>query len=171
KNVTITAVPVIGEPNDLTECDPANDAIGIFDLTQNDIAIIGTQNPEDYNVFYFLSQADADINEDPLPATAYGNQVNPQTIYARLESKVNPECFTTTSFRITVLPTPEIDTEDEGMVCANTREFITIDAGTDDPEFTYLWFNGATTPTTRVNRPGVYTVTVRNSLNCEKIRT
>src|SRR5690606_29072561 len=30
KNVTITAVPLIGEPNDLTECDPENDAIEIF---------------------------------------------------------------------------------------------------------------------------------------------
>lgn len=170
KNVTITAVPVIGTANDLTECDPENDAVEIFDLTQNDLAIIGGQNPANYNVFYFISQADADANEQALPAAGYTNQINPQTIYARLESAENPACFTTTSFKITALPTPIMETEDEAMVCANTREYITIDAGTDNPDYTYLWFNGATTPTTRVNMPGIYTVVVRNAVGCEKTR-
>lgn len=171
EDINITAAPVANPANDLSKCDPENDAFEIFDFSINTLLILGTQDPEDYVVSYYLSQADADAGINPLNATAQTNLLLVQTIYARVHDKNNPTCFTTTSFTINIILTPNIDTEEEVKICQNTGEFITITAGTTSNQYSYLWSTGATTSTIRVNTPGTYTVTVKNSAGCEKVRT
>ena len=167
-NTAPTANPVVATPL----CDPENDNRENFIFSQYDTAALGTQNAADFDVLYFTTQENADTGTSSLSKNGYYNTSNPQTIYVRVQYKSNTMCFATTSFTIEVLPTPNIETEDTGLVCINTNEFITITAGTNSTLFSYRWFNnGATTPSIRVNKPGAYIVSVTNSNGCEKLRT
>ncbi len=171
EDITITPVPVANPAGNISKCDPENDAVEIFDFSINTPLILGDQDPDDYEVSYFLSQENADTGANPLNATAQANFTMIQTIYARIHDKAHPSCYATTSFTINIIFSPNITVNNEAKICANTGESITISAGTTTSQYTYLWSTGATTPTIQVNRPGSYTVTVKNSNNCEKIRT
>ncbi|NNK87257.1 MAG: T9SS type B sorting domain-containing protein [Flavobacteriaceae bacterium] len=87
--------PIANPALDQTKCD------GIFDLTLNDDDILGTQNPADFIITYHESQAEADTGANPL-ISPYNNLTNPQTIFARIESVSNPDCYDTTTFEINV---------------------------------------------------------------------
>ncbi|MBT8272553.1 MAG: choice-of-anchor L domain-containing protein, partial [Bacteroidia bacterium] len=91
--------PVANPALDLFECSAGPTAE--FDLTENDLDILGAQNPADYAVSYFESQADADAANNPL-TSPYTNLSSPQTIYARIESTNNGDCYDTTTFEIEV---------------------------------------------------------------------
>ena len=79
-------------------CAPSD---GQFDLTQNDDDILGSQSLTEYSVSYHETQADADAGINAL-TSPYTNLTNPQTIFARIESTSNSNCFDTTSFNIIV---------------------------------------------------------------------
>lgn len=94
-------------PNDLVVCDDAsNDGFEIFDLTQNESDILGTQNPADFTISYHNSQADADANTAAIPNPAtYSNIIATQeTIFVRITPVGNIACFDTGSFTINVNP-------------------------------------------------------------------
>lgn len=171
KQITINTLPIANPIGNVSMCDPENDNKEVFVLGLNNAAILGAQNAANFDILYFASQADADAGTPSLPSGGYSNISDPQIIYARIQHKNNPECYATTSFEIKTLPTPDIDLDDVGLVCINTAEYITITAGTTSTAYTYLWFNGATTPSTKVNVPGAYTVKVTNNVGCSKIRT
>ncbi|MFK7749579.1 MAG: hypothetical protein AB8B65_14380, partial [Kordia sp.] len=95
--------PTANMPTDLIVCD--NDPFdGIFasDLNSQSAQIIGTQM--DVSVQYYLNQADAENNTNPL-ASPYTNTSNPQTIYARIENGTTG-CFNITNFDIIVSEAP-----------------------------------------------------------------
>jgi gliding motility-associated-like protein len=67
-----------------TDGDPSNDSVQ-FDLsTQNDQVLDG-QDAQNYIVTYYETEADATLNENPLP-NLYENIINPQVIYARVDN-------------------------------------------------------------------------------------
>jgi gliding motility-associated-like protein len=166
-NVTIHAIPVAETPPDLTACDPQNDGTAQFDLSQNDAAVLGLQNAAAYNVRYFAAMADAINNLQPVDALSYTNTSDPQTVYVRIENKINPNCYDITMFHISTLPSPEIPATDEAQVCRNTGDPVTLKAIEGSTEgFTFSWSTGAVTPTIQVTQPGIYNVTVYNSLGC-----
>ena len=171
KNIKIHEVPVANMAADLTECDTNLDDAASFTLSDNTAAILGTQDPDDYDVFYFNSQQDAEAGTASLNEDGYTNTVNPQTIYARIQNKANNACYDIITFEITALPVADIDTQDQAKVCLNTGDSVTITAGTNNPQFSYLWSTGATTSTINVNQPGTYTVTVTNETGCPVMRT
>ncbi len=57
---------------------------------------------------------------------------------------------------------PAVNLGNDRDIC--TSDTITLDAG--NPGATYLWSNGATTQTIKVNLAGTYSVTVTNSFGC-----
>ncbi len=67
-----------------TDGDPTNDSVQ-FDLTTQDAEVLDGQDPINYSVSYFATEADANLNVNPLP-TLYENVVNPQMIYARVDN-------------------------------------------------------------------------------------
>jgi hypothetical protein len=98
----VTANP----PSDLVLCDDNNDGLAIFNLTVTEPEIIGGQVPTNLVLFFYVTQADADSNMNPIVTpNAYYNSVNPQTIYARLENTSNGE-FDTTNFNLLVYLPP-----------------------------------------------------------------
>ncbi len=67
-----------------TDGDPSDDSVQ-FDLTLMDAEILDAQDPTDYIVSYYASEADANLSVNPLP-TLYENITNPQVIYARVDN-------------------------------------------------------------------------------------
>jgi len=69
-----------------TDGDPSNDSVQ-FDLSTQDMEILDGQDPADYQVTYYETEADANLNVNPLP-TLYENITNPQVIYARVDNDI-----------------------------------------------------------------------------------
>jgi len=87
-------------------CDDNNDGLWLFDLTNQDTAILDGQDPLVYEVKYFESQADANANIDEIVGF-HENNGSPQEIFARVQNIGNPNCFdASTSFFIEVFDTP-----------------------------------------------------------------
>src|SRR5690606_11833474 len=81
-------------PDDLVQCDPSG-TTSTFDLTVQIPIILDGQSPDDLNVSFHVSEADASNNANPIdPADAYTNTSNPQTIWVRVEKVDNTDCFT-----------------------------------------------------------------------------
>ncbi|WP_282032733.1 hypothetical protein, partial [Winogradskyella eximia] len=57
-------------PDDMVVCDdPSNDGFATFDLSSQEAAILGAQDPVTYTVSFHASQDDADANVDALPSS------------------------------------------------------------------------------------------------------
>jgi len=109
RDVTINAVPVANTAPALTECDADNDGFASFTLSDNNAALLGTQNPAGFTVKYYTLQADAEANANTaLSAAAYTNTSNPQTIWARIQNNANSQCYAIGSFQILVANTPTL---------------------------------------------------------------
>jgi len=114
-NVVITTIPIPAPPTPLEECDieeflgaPINNGITIFDLTTKDLEIIGINT--DVSVRYFEDPLDASNGANEInPATAFENTTSPgsQTIFARLESDFNSDCFNIVPLQLIVNPIPD----------------------------------------------------------------
>lgn len=105
-SVSLTFRPQpIANPNDedlnMYQCDDGTTA-GVFNLKDNDAAILGTQNPADFTINYYDTYQKA---FDGIPGTEILGGVHiivppsPQTIYVRIEDNTG-SCFDITDFRI-----------------------------------------------------------------------
>ncbi len=94
-------IPVSNTLGPLELCDDsANDGLAEFTLEDQNVTILGTQDPNDFKVTYHSSQADADAGTNPL-ANPY--QSGNTTIYTRLENKNNSSCVdTSVNFKLVV---------------------------------------------------------------------
>ena len=85
---------------DLVLCD--DDDFAVFDLTDRATDIYGAQDPLDYILTYYISQADADLGINAIAnPTAFPNTINPQTIWVRLEDNTTA-CIKVGSFDLVV---------------------------------------------------------------------
>lgn len=106
---------------DLVLCD--DDGFGIFDLTEQDVVIYGSQDPADFTLSYHVSMADADggLNAIPNPTT-YTNILTPeQTIYVRLLDPLSG-CFKTGEFLLKASIGPVVSIPDPLSVCDDLGE-------------------------------------------------
>lgn len=95
-NVTVAASPL-----NLSECDDNGDTFEVFDLTQNDSVVTGSQDPADMTITYHESQADLNAGIPIASPMTYTNTANPQTIYMNVENATTG-CIVETSFVIEV---------------------------------------------------------------------
>jgi gliding motility-associated-like protein len=142
-----------------TDADPTNDSVQ-FDLTTQDPEVLDGQDPTNYIVTYFATEADANLNVNPLP-TLYENIINPQVIYARVDNDT-PDgttgadtsiCYAVAPLTLQVNPLPEFDLEDTYTLCINTNgteilDPLVIDTGLSTANYSFEWsYNGAVLPT------------------------
>ena len=73
--------------NIITCDDSSDDGIENFDLSIQNDAILGTQDPTQFTITYHESESDAQQGVNSLD-TDYTNSNNPQEIFARVESNV-----------------------------------------------------------------------------------
>jgi len=116
-DIEVQSQPIANTPEDLMFCDDVvdgDDTNGIleFDLSSTISEVVGAQVPSDYDVKFYDNQAAASTGAAGTEITLlYQNTSNPQTIFARLENKFNPDCFDTTSFQLIVHPLPVVNSE------------------------------------------------------------
>jgi gliding motility-associated-like protein len=102
----------------LEACDePANvDGMEIFDLTSQDAGILGTQSNTEFTVEYFLTQADADSNNNPVMNSSAFESMG-ETIFVRVSNIQDPSCFAIGSFDVIVNDPPTIGTAPDVTEC------------------------------------------------------
>lgn len=99
----VNPLPQLVVPIELEVCDDGTpDGLTQIDLTEKDDEI--TAGNADYLVTYYLTQADADSETNPL-TIPYTNISNPQTVFARGQD-INTGCYTTVALELNVSPAP-----------------------------------------------------------------
>ncbi|TXD83314.1 T9SS type B sorting domain-containing protein [Subsaximicrobium wynnwilliamsii] len=163
-------LPLANAPEPVQVCDDqSNDGMETINLNEQNTAILNSQSTSDNVISYHLSLNDAEANANALN-TDFMNTENPQTIYARLENALFPDCFTTSSFQIEVMEQPVLLMDDQWPICEGSTVELVADAGYDE----YLWSTGETTPSITVDTEGTYDLTVTNvyrDLRCETSKT
>jgi gliding motility-associated-like protein len=136
--IQFTNSPIANPIVDQLICDSDNNGFWDFDLLSLNVDILGGQSAADFTITYHSSQLNADNNANALPQT-YTNQIGYQTetLFVRIENKINPDCYDTTSFAIDVFDQPSTqpiifnicDNTDDGD---DTNGLVTFDLSTQD---------------------------------------
>ncbi len=168
----------------LAACDDNNDLMEVIDLTQNEAAIIGTQDPATLVITYHNTQADADLGINPIvnPTAYTATQITPlETIWVRLQvSDGSPNiCATIGSFQISVETPPTANPNGDEldlMICDDdTDTFTVFDLSVNqasltggDPLLTVVYYESlaALNAGTPITDPSAYT----NTLNPQTIQ-
>lgn len=159
--------------------DSTNDSVG-FDLVSQNGFVLDGQDPANFTVSYYTTQADADLATNAIDTSApYENTVNPQVIYVRVDNDttVDDICYDTTEMTLTVDPIPAFTLEDSYTLCVNMNgtEVVgspILDTELDPTQFTFEWTEAAN-PTTIIGTDasyeataaGIYTVLVTDNNN------
>ncbi|WP_298550723.1 T9SS type B sorting domain-containing protein [uncultured Algibacter sp.] len=128
----------------------------------------------DARVKFFKTLNDALVEENEIlefqNTTPYA-----QTIFYRVETTSNNECFGINEIELTIDKLPDIVENETIFYCLNTYpQTISIDAAliNDTPNnYTYNWSNGESDYEIQINEAGTYTVDVINANGCFKTRT
>ena len=131
--------PSASPPADIIVCDVDETGSYLFDLTQQDSAILNGQDANEFEVLYFASEQDAVNNINLVSPTTYRNTSANQLIYARVHNPIFPDCFTTTNFTILVNPLPQIGLQNTYVICPDSPD-LTIEAGLFE---SYDWRDGS----------------------------
>ncbi|WP_459213152.1 PKD domain-containing protein, partial [Aquimarina rhabdastrellae] len=106
-DLVVSGEATIGALTDFVLCGNNNNAV--FDLSEKDTEVLGSQNASDFAISYYESEADAIARRDAIADhTSYTNTSNGQMIYARIESSTDQNCFNTGSFALQVSQEPRI---------------------------------------------------------------
>ncbi|MBO6943943.1 MAG: gliding motility-associated C-terminal domain-containing protein, partial [Psychroserpens sp.] len=165
----------------IEECDDDLDGVTLFDLAAHDANVLDGQSATDFTVSYYESEADAEAGTNAIDTSSLYSSAS-QTIYARVESNIAFDCYSTTPFDLIVKPLPVVSfTEDfDYEVCPNATVPIEITATAEnfDPaEVTIEWYldggliSGETGLTLPVLVAGLYEieVTFNDSTACSSI--
>ncbi len=179
ENLTILPEPTIVIPEPFVNCDDNveldNDASNdttLFNLIDQDLIILNGQSSALHTVSYHLSQADAESGENPL-VSPYENNINPQTIYIRIE-KNDSLCYNTGEMTIQVNPLPKIELDDRYGICVDNEGNVIlptsiIDTGLDNANYSFEWYInnelviGETNSSISITEEGDYNVIVTNT--------
>ena len=146
-------VYVLCDDNVETDGDPTNDSVQ-FDLSTQDLLVLNGQDPLNYTVSYYPSQADADQGINALP-TLYENGINPQVIIARVDNDLqvldatgslvdSSICYETALVTLEVNPLPIVDIDTDYILCVDTNGTevlapLEVDTGLSSVDYTFIW--------------------------------
>ncbi|WP_178983869.1 T9SS type B sorting domain-containing protein [Winogradskyella helgolandensis] len=159
--LVINPLPVANTPNTLVVCDDDFDGSISVNLSQQNSAVLGNQNSNDFTISYYSSNTDAIENSDPLNSnyTIYNSDI----IYVRIENN-STGCFDITQFSTVINALPSISIPDQ-VICLNDLP-LSVSANTNSPSDTYQWSTGETSSEIEINEIGLYTVTITNQYGC-----
>jgi len=130
------------QPTPLFACDDNPvDGSTIFDLTDADANALNGADPALFTVSYHNSQPDADTGNLPInPATAYSG-TDGEIIYVRVEENAVPTTYGTTSFALTINPTPFIADVTQTICSGDTFTVTPVNTAPDvvPTGTTYTW--------------------------------
>jgi gliding motility-associated-like protein len=112
--------------DDTTDLDDTN-GIAEFDLSTKTSEALGAQLPANFDVKFYHTQAEANLGSGGEIMGPIRNTVsNPQTVYVRIENKLNKECFDTTKFNLIVHPLPVVMTTVSITQCDSDIDGVTL---------------------------------------------
>ncbi|WP_188621884.1 choice-of-anchor L domain-containing protein, partial [Flavobacterium suaedae] len=119
--IFVSPAPSPTAPENTQVCDTDNNGSQEFDLTSFDGDILLGQNPNLFTVTYHESLIQAEDNQDAIttPET-YTVGLGTTTIYARLTNNTDEDCYGTTSFNLTLTPTPQVAAPEDSYACSDT---------------------------------------------------
>ncbi|MDN3666763.1 choice-of-anchor L domain-containing protein [Algibacter miyuki] len=164
-DVKVNILPTANKTSHLEACDDDYDGILEFDLTQQNSAILGGQNPNDYTISYYTDFAYAESKTDAIPNTYMA--FNNETVFVRVENKIT-SCYSITDFTIIINPKPVVEIEDQ-VICLENLPLV-VSANTNHATDSYLWSTNATTPEIEITEVGTYAVTVTTIHGCQTYR-
>ncbi|WP_290698979.1 choice-of-anchor L domain-containing protein, partial [Lacinutrix sp.] len=122
-NIIVEFFPTPITPENLPDilgCDTDNTGFAIFDLTDNDVQILGTQTG--LTISYYLAEQDATDGVNPIAnSTAY--QSTPTIIYYRIEDDITG-CFKVSSFNLALAPKPVLVQANTILACDDNADGI-----------------------------------------------
>ena len=119
--VTYYDIPNATSPSNYYVCDDNNDGLFEFDLTTKDTEILNGQDSTVFEVKYYESQLNSDMNQNEIVGL-YTNTSTLQTITARVQNIGNPNCFDSVSFNIGIYNSPEINSISNFETCDDTSD-------------------------------------------------
>lgn len=166
--VEVFVTPIIDTLNDFTVCDEdfngnAMDGFTTIILSDLNSGIYGTQDSSLFTISYHLSQLDADNNTNQLPDNYTNSTPYIEDIYVRIENNLNTDCYSTSTFTLTINDAPEAfnsiliqcdeDGIPEGFTTFNINQiFDTITGGAANRSINYfLSVNDAINTTNEIN--------------------
>lgn len=156
----------------LNECDSDTEIDGFAQFNLSDAEPQITANiPEDVNVAFFETLADAYLNQNALSTQYTNTNDNIQLLYTRVYNATG--CYGVGRLYLTVNKPPVLPEDAEIIYCEDTYPAsVTLYSGVTGNLTTYnfLWNTGETTPSIHVNQPGTYSVTVTNTKGCTATR-
>ncbi|WP_400072494.1 T9SS type B sorting domain-containing protein [Zobellia russellii] len=167
--VFFTDMPVAQTVTDDALCG----GLAMYDLSQKDSEVLGVQSPNEFLVTYHATMTDAVSGANALPKQ-YQTQSGSQTIFVRVTSIGNSRCYDASQqFQLTNIEAPVLDFPSEVFLCeANTG--VRIGLENTNPNYSYQWSSGETSPNILVSAEGNYELTVTHSqsgLSCSDSRT
>lgn len=176
--------PVIeSEPLDLVGCDLDGDGAYLFDFIPNSDLILGNQDANIYNVYYYTNLADAENFENEIAnPTAYEGTTPSEIIYARISSGNSCNVITSFELRIqTIATTPTLIPQYAlclDSIGAAQEPFPMLTVAGANNEYTFAWYRDMISPGTqitgamessyRASQAGTYHVVLRNiAFGCE----
>jgi gliding motility-associated-like protein len=116
----IIAPPTATIPSNMSLCETPLVGINtaLFNIDSQTATIMGGQSMSIYEIFYYDKASDATAGINAInPAVPYrsGNA----TLYARVQNSTDSTCFSTTSFKLTVIPKPVLDEKTSQYVCVS----------------------------------------------------
>lgn len=154
--------PKINKPTNLYTCDEGN-GYGYFDTSKIESQLIGNQS----GLQIFYKDNNGQVLQSPLPISFKNMTSNLQTIYVRVENKINPLCFSETSFDLEVNKLPEIKLEKNYSIC-NLETNLAIAINPNYNFYEWKFQDGriiSVTNQAKLIDQGDYTIEVSNSVN------
>lgn len=154
KEVIIYDSPVIAPIDDIYNC--LEDTAFFFIFMEDEI--LGVLDPNVFQVSYYLNEEDALVRDNNV--IEYTPGIGSQTVWVRIDNKLNFQCFDITSFDII---TPEfftIDIDTEQFLCDNSD----LSLRAPDGFLSYEWNTGSTDQEIIINATGDYRLTVVKDL-------
>ncbi|WP_179008445.1 T9SS type B sorting domain-containing protein [Winogradskyella forsetii] len=126
--VYINTLPEFIPITNYENCEADIAGVADFYFYLKDTEILNGQS--DKQVLYYETEADAIAGIDPIDKySAYQNTTGAQTIYVRVESYTDPNCFGTSSFELEVGSIPIFNPAETIVVCDDISNdgFVTVD--------------------------------------------
>ncbi|WP_136667691.1 T9SS type B sorting domain-containing protein [Flavobacterium sp. H122] len=149
----VNKLPVANQINNKVQC--SDGLTSSFILNDEESNLLGNQSAIDFVITYHNSLSDANAGSNNLPVN-YTSTSSDQTIYVRVENKLNKSCYTTTSFHIITHQNPVLNMSDIYSICQGSTITITAPTGFDS----YLWSTGETSNQVILTQDGQYSLTV-----------
>ncbi|MDU8885986.1 T9SS type B sorting domain-containing protein [Yeosuana sp. MJ-SS3] len=129
-NINVYLDPIANPVSDFVSC--SDTSTTLFDLSVKESEVLGSQSSTDFDVKFYLFQADADAGLLGTEInTPISNASSPQTVYVRIENVLNTDCYDTTSFDLFVNLNPivipvvdlfQCDDDNDGFTLFNLTE-------------------------------------------------